>query len=547
MPDGEAGVGAAGAAVGDGGGVGSVETGDGGRATEVGVTAGVVQVEAGAAGAGRGRNEGSPHTVTVIIVNWNQPTLTQAALDSIAGQVTRVPISVVLVDNGSTDGSGERLAADNPGVTVVRRAVNGGFGAGVNAGLAVTDTDLVVLLNNDAVAEPDFVQNLVDALDAAGDDVAAVTGRILLSGTWERETPGRVPEASRSTGGGDEDNDADIGGGVGDDATKARAAVGVEGEDWDARAGDAVGSGTGQGFGGAAGGMAGETSSGGHTGSRRRLEAADGTVWVSSGTGRILTNSTGNIIDASGNGQDRSWLVPHKADAASEVFGFSGGAVLLRRSALESVGQFDESLFMYYEDTELSWRMRRAGWRVIFAGDAVVHHRHAGSSSVHSELFIRFNTRNRLAVALLHGPWRMLGSALWHTFGRLVRVGALTGLAELGGLRWRGRPGGRRAGVPDDRVQGRPAGHGLVGDDPVVSGSAGGELVEGDSGGGDSGERGPVEGDSAEGDSAELSAIARGLATFLADTPRLLARRRVLDAAATVPRSQILEGLKRWS
>ncbi len=274
--------------------------------------------------------------------------MTQAALDSIAGQVTQVPLSVVLVDNGSTDGSGERLASANPDVTVVRLAANGGFGAGVNAGLAVTDTDLVVLLNNDAIAEPDFVQNLVDAVDAGGDDVAAVTGRILLSGTWERES-------------------------------------------MNAPAG-------------------------------RRLVAADGTVWVASETGRILTNSTGNIIDAAGNGQDRSWLVPHKAEAATEVFGFSGGAALLRRSALEAVGPFDESLFMYYEDTELSWRLRRAGWRVVFAGDALVHHRHAGSSSVHSEMFIRYNTRNRLAVAMLHGPWWMVISAVGRTVGRVVRL-----------------------------------------------------------------------------------------------------------------------------
>ncbi|MBK0296080.1 glycosyltransferase family 2 protein, partial [Bacillus sp. S34] len=60
----------------------------------------------------------------------------------------------------------------------------------------------------------------------------------------------------------------------------------------------------------------------------------------------------------------------------------------LRRAALDDVGLLDESLFMYYEDTELAWRLRRRGWRVEYAGDAVVQHDHSASSGVQSDLFV---------------------------------------------------------------------------------------------------------------------------------------------------------------
>ena len=78
-----------------------------------------------------------------------------------------------------------------------------------------------------------------------------------------------------------------------------------------------------------------------------------------------VVNSTGNIVTLEGTGADRDWLrtdgdESHDAD----VFGFCGGAAVLRRAALDDVGVFDRELFLYYEDTDLSWRLRAAGWTV---------------------------------------------------------------------------------------------------------------------------------------------------------------------------------------
>lgn len=61
----------------------------------------------------------------------------------------------------------------------------------------------------------------------------------------------------------------------------------------------------------------------------------------------------------------------------------SGSCVLLRRSAFETVGGFDEGYFMYGEDVDLCWRLRRAGWRVRYEPAARVAHRGGHSTRRH--------------------------------------------------------------------------------------------------------------------------------------------------------------------
>lgn len=117
-----------------------------------------------------------------------------------------------------------------------------------------------------------------------------------------------------------------------------------------------------------------------------------------------LVNSTGNEVRTDGFGVDRGWL----CDAArhhppADVFGFSGAAVALRRTALDGVGLFDERFFMYYEDTDLSWRLRRAGHRVVHCAAAVAHHEHAASSGEGSPFFELHDQRNRLLTVVKNG------------------------------------------------------------------------------------------------------------------------------------------------
>ncbi len=118
-----------------------------------------------------------------------------------------------------------------------------------------------------------------------------------------------------------------------------------------------------------------------------------------------LVNSTGNVVSADGAGGDRDWRAPlGKQSRDPEVFGFNGGACALRREALDEVGGFDPRLFLYYEDTDLSWRMRAHGWTVRYVEAAVATHRHAASSRADSPLFRYYNTRNSLVVLGRHAP-----------------------------------------------------------------------------------------------------------------------------------------------
>jgi len=164
-------------------------------------------------------------------------------------------------------------------------------------------------------------------------------------------------------------------------------------------------------------------------------------VWaIQDPAGITLVNSTGNVVDRWGRGSDRDWLRP-LADVSSppEVFGFCGGAALLRTTALREAGGFDAGLFLYYEDTDLSWRLRATGWGVVWAPEARAHHRHAASTGTESPTFRLYNTRNSLRVALRYLPWSGV-------VGAWARAGAGAVLASIrrtpaATARWRGMAG----------------------------------------------------------------------------------------------------------
>jgi len=72
------------------------------------------------------------------------------------------------------------------------------------------------------------------------------------------------------------------------------------------------------------------------------------------------------------------------ATSAREVDWATGASVMLRTEALEEVGLFDEGFFLYHEEIELMWRLRRAGWTIAFEPRSRVRHVGGGSTGVHS-------------------------------------------------------------------------------------------------------------------------------------------------------------------
>lgn len=107
---------------------------------------------------------GEPLTVTVVVPNYDGARLLPACLAALRAQTRRAD-AIVVVDDASRDDSVALLARDFPEVRVVRLAKNRGFAGAVNAGIEVVTTNLVALLNNDAVAEPRWLEALLDAAE----------------------------------------------------------------------------------------------------------------------------------------------------------------------------------------------------------------------------------------------------------------------------------------------------------------------------------------------------------------------------------------------
>jgi GT2 family glycosyltransferase len=120
--------------------------------------------------------------------------------------------------------------------------------------------------------------------------------------------------------------------------------------------------------------------------------------------------NAGSLLLSDGSGADRGFHERDHGqyDRVEEVFGACGAAVLYRREMLEDVGRFDDTFFMYYEDTDLSWRMRLRDWKVLYEPRAVVHHVHTGSSGEWSPFFTFHVDRNRLFMILKNAPPAMV-------------------------------------------------------------------------------------------------------------------------------------------
>jgi N-acetylglucosaminyl-diphospho-decaprenol L-rhamnosyltransferase len=108
----------------------------------------------------------------VYIPNWNGGEHLARALESLRAQT--VEIDVVVADNGSSDGSDQMVAERFPEVRLLRLGENRGFGTALNRAVEAHPADAIVLLNNDAAAEPRFVEALLDGLGAGVDSVAGV-------------------------------------------------------------------------------------------------------------------------------------------------------------------------------------------------------------------------------------------------------------------------------------------------------------------------------------------------------------------------------------
>jgi len=119
-----------------------------------------------------------------VVVTWNRCDLLRSCLESLALQNWEPPFEVIVVDNGSDDGSPEMVAREFSETAafrlkLIRNRENRGFCAANNQGFEASNTELIALLNNDAEAAPDWLSALAGAFEGRP-DVGMAASKILV-------------------------------------------------------------------------------------------------------------------------------------------------------------------------------------------------------------------------------------------------------------------------------------------------------------------------------------------------------------------------------
>ena len=392
--------------------------------------------------------------VRIVVLSFDGGQMTLDCIESLVKtDWPRDRYEIVMVDNGSLDDVTERVRAQYLDVRILEPLRNLGFAGGCNLGIQAVacsqgkplrDYGHVALVNNDATVESGWLRALVEAIEM-GQDVGAASAKMLFA---DRFTGIDLEVSETSIAGGGDDRlvgvcvsgiridgercdqrlqfDEGFHGPVGFDPTrgeefarwsKNRGALRISETRTDESVQQVVSF-----------RLSAETErtvtlrsdidevtvtvGGGYADKKPIFTWVD--VRVGSDVFDVINNVGSNLYQR-GFGGDRGFLERDRGqfEQAVEVFAWCGGAVLLKKAYLDAVGVFDERLFLYYEDTDLSWRGRLQGWRYLYAPGALVRHRHAQSSGVGSDTFRFYTERNRLLVLLKNAPlWLAVRSGL---------------------------------------------------------------------------------------------------------------------------------------
>lgn len=409
--------------------------------------------------------------VRAVVVNYNGGDEVLACLRSLLDSRWDA-LEVVAVDNGSVDGSPERIERELPGVRLFRSPGNLGYPAINQVVEDLTDVDAVLVLNPDAVIEPDGLARLAAALDA-DPRAGAACPLILLEGRYrevrvELDGPARASLDLLAVDGADRWHltgpkvrrrwHSGVAWSVGDGSvlrtTGERVALRVQA----------------------------------HRPGRLRLVSGDQVVEQAVGRSPVhveigvggdaveVVQNAGSVIGPHGTGINRGYHQPlgPALETATDVPAWCGAGVLLRSDYLREVGLLDPRWFLYYEDTDLAWRGLLRGWRYRYVPQARIRHAHSTTIGHGSALYDVQHHRNRLLTVTKCAPRAEL-SATWRDALRLVgtqlrgdvvarlrdgrppeptltvrRMRGLAGAARLTPHVLRDRRAVRAAAVPDD-------------------------------------------------------------------------------------------------
>lgn len=130
--------------------------------------------------------------VSVVVVNWNTKDLLRACLASLAAQRTSVDLEVIVVDNGSNDGSAELVRNEHTSARLIANLENRGYSTANNQGVRAATGRYVLLLNSDTTVHPGSLRVLVDFGDSH--ERAGILGPRLLNGDGTLQpSGGRFP------------------------------------------------------------------------------------------------------------------------------------------------------------------------------------------------------------------------------------------------------------------------------------------------------------------------------------------------------------------
>lgn len=135
---------------------------------------------------------GSQQPCSIVILNWNGRHLLEESLPALEKAIRKSGVAheVIVIDNGSEDDSLCWLEEHHPSVRTVSLPENIGFGEGNNEGVRQASHPIVILLNNDMIVQPDFLEPLLDGFQDP--QVFAVTSQIFFPRGRRREETGNT-------------------------------------------------------------------------------------------------------------------------------------------------------------------------------------------------------------------------------------------------------------------------------------------------------------------------------------------------------------------
>jgi len=358
--------------------------------------------------------------ITIITVNYNGKEILKKFLESVEKLIyPKDLLDVVVVDNNSSDGSVSYIKKIAPSVKVIKSKKNLGFGGGNNMGIKAAKGDFLLLVNNDTVIDPDCLLSFNDCYRrwSAVEKIGAISAKLVLIDKYipitlrnaflhdyvysKRRDYGvnKAPYIiKRHTGERDQER------------VYLPVSYRTEGQlDFELTVKNP----------GELGGM---VSVGKKYSSKINYLKHENFKKINFRLSNKeteeclldLVQNAGSYVFRDGYGRDRGSLIVGgnqyyeedigQYDKEEKISAFCGAGVFVNKKALNEVGGFDETFFMYYEDDDLSFRFRKAGWEIVYCPKARIRHIHAASSKEWSQSFIYNVERSRLLFVGKHWP-----------------------------------------------------------------------------------------------------------------------------------------------